>query len=136
MESYNSGVLFGNSPEAAARELALMGINAETVGNKEKAQKLTRGEYLATALLFILDRRRYGELILSFKNNYTKQQRNYPRTLTKMYGLIVAFEPTRATLVTRGRNKGLNFDNVVVDSEGTRGGDHDGGSIRRRKLEC
>ena len=69
LESYNSGVLFGNSPEAGARELALMGINTETVGNKEKAQKLTRGEYLATALLFILDRRRYGELILSFKNN-------------------------------------------------------------------
>ena len=34
-----------------------------------------------------------------------------------MYGLMMAFEPTRATPVGGGRNKGLNFGNVVSDSK-------------------
>ena len=41
---------------------------------------------------------------------------NYPRTLTDMYGLMVALDPTRETPVARGRNKGLNSGNVVADS--------------------
>ena len=60
------------------------------------------------------------------KNDYQKQQRNYLKTLTNMYGLIVAFEPTRVTLVARGRNKGLSFVNVVANYEGTGVGDHGG----------
>ena len=53
------------------------------------------------------------------KNNYTKLQRNYPRTPTNMYGLMVAFEAMRVTPVTGGRNEGLNFGNVVADSRGS-----------------
>ena len=34
-----------------------------------------------------------------------------------MYGLMVVLEPTRATPVSRGRTEGLNFGNVVVESE-------------------
>ena len=74
LEAYNGGILFGNSPGATARDIAMLGLNAETKGDVEKAQVSARGEYLATAFLLSSDRRRYGELILSLKNDYAKQQ--------------------------------------------------------------
>ena len=80
--------------------------------------------------------RRYGEIILSLQNDYYKQQSNYPRTLTDMYGLMVAFNPTRATPVARGCNKGLNFRNVVADSKTTRYRDNGSGGGIGIKLEC
>ena len=80
----------------------LLGINAETTGDVEKAQMLSRGKYLATVFLLSSDRRQYGGLIFSLKNYYAKQQRNYSRTLTDMYRLMVAFEPTRETPVDGG----------------------------------
>ena len=43
------------------------------------------------------------------KDYYAKQQMNYTRNLTDMYGLIVVFDPTRATPVFGGRNEGLNL---------------------------
>ena len=53
-----------------------------------------------------------------------------------MYVLMLAFDPTRATPVARGSNEGVNYYNVVADSEGTGnrypGGDGGAG----RKLEC
>ena len=102
----------------------------------EKVQTSARGEYLATAFLLSSDRRWYGKLILLLKNDYAKQHKNYPKTLTDMYGLIVAFEPTRATAVSGGRNEGMNFGNVAA-KPGTRGdGDHGGGSATARKIEC
>ena len=94
MEAYNGGVIFRNSLGATARDIAILGLNAETEGDVEKPQISARGEYLSTAFLLSSDRRRYGELILSLKNNCAKQQRNYPKTLTDMYGLMVAFDPT------------------------------------------
>ena len=69
------------------------------------------------------------------KNDYTKQQRNYPRKLTDMYELMVTFDPTRATAVTGGRNEGLNFGNVVANSKVTGDGYHDGGSGMGKKLK-
>ena len=101
----------------------------------EKYQTAGRGKYLATAFLLSSERHRYGELTLSLKNDYAKQQRNYPKKLTDMYGLMVAFETTRATPVARGRNEGLNFGNVVANSEGTGNGDTSGGIDTGRKLE-
>ena len=56
MEAYNRGVLFGNSPGATVRKIALLGLNMYTAGNVEKAQILARGKYLATAFLLISDR--------------------------------------------------------------------------------
>ena len=91
---------------------------------------------MATVFLLILDRRWYGELVLSLKNDYAKQQKNYPKTLTDMYGMMVAFEPTRATKVSGGRNKGINFGNVA-SKPGTGGdGDSGGGGATARKIEC
>ena len=56
--------------------------------------------------------------------------------ITDMYGLMVAFEPTRATPVAGGRNKGLNFGNVVTDYEDPGTGDtNGGGGGAGRKLE-
>ena len=53
-----------------------------------------------------------------------------------MYGLRVAFEPTRATAVSGGRNKGMNFGNVAAEP-GTGGDrDHGGGRATARKIEC
>ena len=75
---------------------------------------LARGKYLATAFFLILDRCWYDKLILSLKNDYAKQQKNYPKTFTDMYGLMVAFKHTRPTSVSGGRNKGMNFGNVAV----------------------
>ena len=43
---------------------------------------------------------------------------------------------TRATTVAGGRNEGLNFGNVVADSEGTGNRDPGGGGVKGRKLEC
>ena len=136
LEAYNGGFLFRNSLGDTAREITLLGIYAEREEDVRKAQISTRGKYLETAFLLRSDRRRYVELILLLKNYYTKQQRNYPKTLTDMYSLIVAFEPTRATPVARGRNKGLNFGNVVADSEDPGTGDTgggDGGAGRKLK---
>ena len=72
LEAYNGGVLFGNSPGATAREIVMLGLNAETKGDVEKAQVSARGKYLATVFLLSSDRRQYGELILSLKKDYTK----------------------------------------------------------------
>ena len=67
---YNGGVLFGNSPGSTARQIATLGLDAEIGADVEKAQTLARGKYLATAFLLRLDRRRYGELVLSLNNDY------------------------------------------------------------------
>ena len=49
-------------------------------------------------------------------------------TLTYMYGIMVAFELTMATVVAWGHNKGLNFRKAVTDSEATgTGNDGKGG---------
>ena len=108
----------------------------ETKGDMKKSHVLARGKYLATAFLLSLDRRRYGELILLLKNDYAEQQKNYPKTLTDTYGLMVAFEPTRPTPVSGGQNKGMNFGSVAVET-GTGGdGYHGGGGGMGRMIEC
>ena len=43
LEAYNGGVLFGNSQGATAREIATLGLDAETEGDVEKAQTSERG---------------------------------------------------------------------------------------------
>ena len=109
LEAYNGGVLFGNIPGATAREIAMLGLDAETKGDVEKAQVLARGKYLVTAFMLSSDRRRYGELILSLKNDYEKQQKNYPKNLTEMYRLMVVFDPTRPTPVSGGAERRCEF---------------------------
>ena len=49
-----------------------------------------------------------------------------------MYGLMVAFEPTRVVPVARGFNDGLNFGNVTTENE--EGGAD--GTKNVRKQEC
>ena len=78
---------------------------------------MARFKYLTVTFLLRSDQSRYGELILDLKNDYTKQQNNYPKTLTDMYGLVVASEPTRVAPVIRGNNCGLNFSNVATNTE-------------------
>ena len=91
---------------------------------------------MVTAFLLSSDRRRYSDLIISLKKDNAKQQKNYPKTLTDMYGLMVAFEPTMATLVFGGRNEGMNFRNVAA-KPGTGGdGDNGGSGATARKVEC
>ena len=136
LEAYNGGFLFRNSLRATAQETTILGLDAETKEDGEKAHISARGKYLATAFLLSLDMRRYGELILSLKNGYAKQQRNYPITLTNMYGLMLKFDPKRATPVAGGRNKGLNFGIVVTDSETTGDRDHGSGDDIGENLEC
>ena len=110
LEAYNGGVLFGNSTGAKSREITTLGLDVEIEGDVEKAQTLARGKYLA--------------------------QKKSPKTLTDVYGLMVAFEPMRATAVSVGRNEGMNFGNVAVEL-GTRGdGDHGRGSATSRKIKC
>ena len=108
-----------DSPGATARDITILQLDAETKGDVEKAQILARVKYLATRFLLRSDRRQYGELILSLKYDHAKQQKNYPITLTGMYGIMVVFNPTRATPVSTGRNKGMNFGNVVANSKTT-----------------
>ena len=135
-KAYNGGVLFVNSPRATAREIKLLVLDEENADGMEKAQTSVRGKYLATAFLLSSDSRWYRELILSLKNDYVRQQRNYPKTLTDMYRLMVAFETTRVTPVDSERNKGLNFGNVVADSKDIGIGYTGGGGGAGRKLEC
>ena len=52
-----------------------------------------------------------------------------------MYGIMVALDPTMATPVAVGRNKGLNFGNVITDSKKKGGRDHGGVCGIGRKLE-
>ena len=52
-----------------------------------------------------------------------------------MYGLMVAFENTRATPVSGARNEGLNFGNMVAYSEHAGDGDHGGAGDIGKKLE-
>ena len=94
---------------------------------------MARGKYLAILFLLSSDRYRCGELILSIKNDYAKQQRNCPKTLTDMYGEIVVFNHTRAKPVSGGRNKGLNFGNVAIESKTAGDSNHvSGGGIGRK----
>ena len=72
LEAYNVGVLFGNIPGATAQDIVMLVLDAETEVDVEKAQVSTRGKYLATTFMLSSDRRRYGELMLSLKNDYAK----------------------------------------------------------------
>ena len=47
----------------------------------------------------------------------------------------MAFDPTRATLVARGCNEGLNFGKMAADSRDTGDGDCGSGGGIGRKLE-
>ena len=69
---------------------------------------------MATAFMLRSNRRRYSDLILLLKNDYVKQQKNYPKTLRDMYGLLVTFDPTRPTPMSGGRNEVMNFGNMAV----------------------
>ena len=66
------------------------------------------------------------------RNDYANQQKNYPKTLTDMYRMMVAFEPTRSTPVSGWRNKGVNLGNVAVKPGYGRDWDHGGGSTVRK----
>ena len=48
----------------------------------------------------------------------------------------MAFETTRPTLVSGGRNEGMNFGNVAVESGIGGDGYHGGGGGTGRKIEC
>ena len=136
LEAYNGGVLFSNSTVDTSQKIAKIVRDAEINWDMGKAQVSTRGKYLTTAFLISSDRHRYSEMILLLKNYYAKQQKNYPKTLTDMHGLMVAFKSTRPTPVSGGRNEGMNFRNVAVES-GTGGdGYHGGNGVIGRKLEC
>ena len=80
--------------------------------------------------------RQYGKLILSLKNEYVKQHKNYPKTLTDMYRLMVAFEPTRPTAVSWGQNKGMNFENVAVELGTEEDRYHGGGGGTATNIGC
>ena len=136
LEAYNVGIIFGNSPGATEREIAMLVLDVEIKGAVKKEQVSSRGEYLATAFPLSSDRRWYGELILSLKNDYVKQQKNYPKNLADMYVLMVAFEPTRSTPVSRGRNEGMNVGNVAVEPRTGGYGDHSGSGGTGRKIGC
>ena len=112
MDAYNGEVLFGNSPGATSREIVMLGLDVDTEGDVEKVQVSASGKYLATAFMLSSYRRWYGELILLLKYDYAKKQKNYPKSLTDKYGLMVAFDPTRPTLVSGGRNERVNSINV------------------------
>ena len=53
-----------------------------------------------------------------------------------MYGLMVAFDPTRVPPVAGGHNEGLNFSNMVAESETTGDGDHGSGGGIGINMEC
>ena len=112
----------------------------EKKGGVKTARSLERSKYLTVALLLRLDQCRCGNLILDLKNNYAKQQKNNPKMLTDMYGLMVVFDSARVAPVTVGHNEGLNFSNVATDNEDKGGGDAgsrgSGGGGARRKIEC
>ena len=78
-------------------------LDAETEGDVEKAQVSERGKYLETTFLLRSDRHWYNDMIMLIKNDYAKQHKKYPKTLTDMYRLMVAFDPTRPTPVSGGR---------------------------------
>ena len=114
-----------------------MELETNNKDDVDKARTSARGEYLATAFLLSSDRRQYGELILALKKKYAKQNWNYPKRLTNMYGLVVSFKPTRVAVVTGGHNEGHNFGNVATDSESGGTGDVGGrGDGARRNREC
>ena len=53
-----------------------------------------------------------------------------------MYRLMVAFEPTRDTAVSGGRNEGMNFGNVAAKPRTGGDRDHGGGGATARNIEC
>ena len=72
---------------------------------------------------------------MTTKNSRGTIPRNSP-----IYGLIVAFETTRETVVAGGHNGGINFGNVVSESEdtgtGNTGGGGDGAGRKREFWHC
>ena len=91
---------------------------------------------MATAFLLRLNRRWYDELIILLKNDYANHQKKYHKTLTYMYGLMVAFDPTRPAPVSRRQNEGMNFGNMAVKTVTEGYGDRGGGGSTGRKIEC
>ena len=49
---------------------------------------------------------------------------------------MVAFDTTRPTKVSGGRNEGMNFGNIGVWTRERGGGDHGGGRGTGRKVYC
>ena len=70
-----------------------------------------------------------------YKNDYAKQQKNYPKTITDMYRPMVVYESTRTTPVSGGRNEGMNFGNGAVEYRTGEDRDHGGGGGTGRKIE-
>ena len=93
---------------------------------------MERGKYLALPVLISSDCRRYGDLVVALKNDYAKQQKNYPKTVKEMYGIMVVFEPTRVAPVAGGFYDVVNSGNVTTKIEE---GEY-GGANRGRKREC
>ena len=114
LEAYNGGGPIWEQPGSDGKEDRNTGTGRGYQRGRRKNVSVGNGKYLATTFLLSSYRRRYGELILSLQNDYAKQQKNYPKTRTDMYGLMVAFEPTRAPAVSGGQNKGINFGNIVA----------------------
>ena len=53
-----------------------------------------------------------------------------------MYEIIVEFKPTRDTLVYGGRNEGLNYWYMSVESETTGDREHSSGGGIGRQFDC
>ena len=123
LEAYSGGELFRNIPGSMVWEIKFLGMEADKKGGVETARSSERCKYLAVAFLIILDRRQYRKFILDLKNDFANQQKNYPKILTDMYDLMVAFEPTGVMPVARGHNEGINFVRTATKNEDKGGGD-------------
>ena len=117
IETYNRGTPFGNSLVATAREVKVLVLDPDAREYDYKARVVAQLNYLTVAFPLSSDQSRYGELISSLKKNYAMKQKNYPKTATEIYALMVAFEPTRVVPVSGVFNEGINFGNVTTENK-------------------
>ena len=108
IETYNGGLPFRNITGAMEREVKVLSLDTENIKDIKKRRASAQGKQLAVAFLISLYWRRYRELIIARQNDHTTKK-NYPKTMTEIYALMVALKPTRVAPVARGFNDGINF---------------------------
>ncbi|MHA7927606.1 MAG: reverse transcriptase domain-containing protein, partial [Marinobacter sp.] len=80
----------GEEPKVLQEVRAEMGVtDTSSAAQKEKALEACRERCMAVSFLLGSDRRRYHQLIVDLENDFTRGQKNYPKTITDAYNLLV-----------------------------------------------
>jgi hypothetical protein len=73
-------------------EVGVVDVGLATEVERLAAQAQAKEKYLAVAFLSASDKSRYGKLLEYLENDFTKGTKNYPKSLTSAYNLMVNYK--------------------------------------------